>query len=363
MKKETKNEKFNEIFSNVDYAQLVKDLNTVEGFTEENLKMALKLQKKGISVHVNAAFYKNLVTPFTKKLQDRGLLTIRKVAGTRFYTITDRQKAIELFRKAEKKPGQKPTDIIVAPVAQTQPRPVSITPIGKVDLEAIGTKHHSPHIRTRSDEEIMKAINPSGRLSKKYMQLEFENWLLIFGYLSRENKNEAYSKEIMKQSISYFGSRVQLKQYRAYFNSFMDRLGEQFTIYSIGKTVNSKLGVKGIKPRYVLDFLVPFIKEHFTDDRIINLISWALGESNELPKMVKKEKVKAVVIKKDDAPELKTMWIITKMDLSEFQERYHVESSVELESEKGNLIQFHTPEENIEKIRTELRKGEKLLEI
>lgn len=385
MKKSEKHLKFDAAYKGIDFGRLIEDLHSVEGFTDQALAEALKKQKK-ISVHVNGAFYRNLLEPFIGALRDKSLIEIKKIGGTRFYTIFDRQAAINAFSKSkkEKTKGQSLYEI-----------PVPILPqpkvVGKIDLEAgkhgigsFGGREEKPEVKTsglpsKSESEKM-VIKPT-----KKMKTCFKVWMLIFGLMSKLNKNRVASREVTKLIISFFGKRVQLKEPRGIFNTLSQKFGKEFRIQSSGKTVSNVLFLSGGDPEDAFGFVSRIAEENnfLKDNEFKKIVSWKEGKDVDqvheeicetTPKQeeiceTSTEKKEEVPLKEEQTTltnKLTTFWVITKMDLREFSNRYGLLADEIMKSDDKWLLEAiidpNDSDKNVlERIISELREGERVL--
>lgn len=392
MKKSVKHEKFDAAYKGIDFGRLIEDLHSVEGFTDQALAEALKKQKK-ISVHVNGAFYRNLLEPFIGALRNKNLVEVKKIGGTRFYTIFDRQAAINAFSKSkkEKTKGQSPYEIPV-PILQ-QPKVV-----GKIDLEraekhGIGSFVEKPEVKTLGLPSKSKSEKMVIKPTKKNKTL-IRVWMLIFGLMSKLNKNRVASREVTKLIISFFGKRVQLKEPRGIFNTLSQKFGEEFRIQSSGKTVSNVLFLSGGDPEAAFDFVSRLAEENnfLKDNEFKKIVSWKEGkdvdqvheeicettpEREEICETTpEQEEICETSTKKEEVPlkeeqttltnKLSTFWVITKMDLREFSNRYGLLADEIMKSDDKWLLEAiidpNDSDKNVlDRIISELREGERIL--
>ena len=389
MKKSVKHEKFDAAYKGIDFGKLIEDLHSVEGFTDQALAEALKKQKK-ISVHVNGAFYRNLLEPFIGALRNKNLVDVKKIGGTRFYTIFDRQAAINAFSnsKKEKTKGQSPYEIPVPVLPQPKV-------VGRIDLEkaekhgiigSFGGRKEKPEVKTSGlpskseSEKMVMVIKPT-----KKNKTCFKVWMLIFGLMSKLNKNRVASREVTKLIISFFGKRVQLKEPRGIFNTISQKFGEEFRIQSSGKTVSNVLFLSGGDPEAAFDFVSRLAEENnfLKDNEFEKIVSWKkgkdvdqvheeIGETTPEQKEIcetSTEKKEEVSLKEEQTTltdKLSTFWVITKMDFREFSNRYGILSDEIMKSDDKWLLEaIIDPDDSgkkvLDRIISELREGERIL--
>lgn len=375
--KKEKLEKVSKMFKNLDFSRLIQDLYTVDGFTEDVIVSAIKSQNKGASIHINGAFYREVIEPLTLKLKEAGLLTVRKVGQTRFYTISDRQKAIELFKKPERKFSDNLQPLLPAPIPArlALPKPVETT-------EEVKKAEEELKPMSKENLNIAFMLTPKNTYGFKTRLL---GMIVIFGCMYREKTQRISSSEPKKTLMAYLNSSGQhFDKIVAEFNTAARKLEMPFIIKKYGNRRAQKFQID-VSPRRALKFLKEVGEIYFSeDDEINNFLSWSLGKTQDLgtkpkdtteepkPKKVKNKEDKTSstlpepAVVKEKKPEVKTedteskLWVITKMSLSEFKERYSVEAVELMTKDDQTLIEAEVKsQETIDIIKSELRRGEK----
>lgn len=359
MKKKEKLEKVVKLFREIDYSRLIQDLYTVDGFTEATIINAIKAQIKGASIHQNGAFYREVVEPFTSKLKEAGLMTIKKIGPTRYYTISDRKRAIELFK-------EKKSERTSLPVLPAIPMPK------QQEEQQLQQQEHEKKVEV---EEVV-AESPTPSISEK-IKLRGKNDLLgliaIMGCMYREKTQKVSSSVPKKVLVGYGINNPKLHRPIADFNTLV---GKQELLPYIIKKYGERRALKyqiDVSPRKVLKFLRSIGDENFPEDEeIARFLDWGLGKIDDVGKKPAEIKVVAeeeeptkVKVEVPEAKRPKTvdkdkLWVITKMSLSEFKERYNVEAVELMTTNNQTLLEAEVEDKKtIDIIKSELRQGEK----
>jgi hypothetical protein len=377
MKKSTKIEKFNRAFKDIDYAQLISDLKKTELFTESDVAQALKMQKKGISVNVNYVFYSKVVQPLMEKLGD--LVEIKKIGGTRFYTIMDRNRAIEVFKKSEKK-AETPLPMVLPKPAIPDPIPVA-TSVEK-------TSEPEPEKKNESEAEglTIEKIDRAFRLNPKNkygFKKRFLGMIAVYGCMYRNNEPKTLSSIPKNVLMKYYSATsYRLDELVAEFNTAVRTLDYPYITKNSGVKRAHKYSVD-VSPRKILKLLREIGSIYFNGDKEVEMfLDWGLNKIQDLgvkqkeekpaPKVEKVKKEKSLkpeslsrnYFKEEGTKEVggeTVAWIITKMDFQEFEFRYKVKTpKTMMEDNAGSyLFEVSIPDsETLKRIQSELRKGE-----
>jgi hypothetical protein len=376
MKKNEKYEKFNRAFKDIDYVRLINDLKRTEMFTDTDVAQALKSQKKGITINVNYVFYSNVVQPLMEKLGD--LMSVKKIGGTRFYTI-DRKKALEVFEKPAEKKAEAPLVVL--------PKPVAVDPIPKTAAEEPKALTSEPK-KQESSSLTKEKLDRAFRLSPRNMygfKKRLLGMIVVYGCMYRNNEPRTLSsipRNILKGY--YSASSYDLDKLVAEFNTAVRTLDYPYITKNSGIKRAHKYSVD-VSPRKILKLLKEISTTYFEGDKEVEtFLDWGLNKIQDLgvkqkeekpaaPKVVKAEKEKPLepeslprtYFKEEETKEASekkvVAWIITKMDFREFEARYKVKTpKTMMEDNTGSyLFEVSIPNlETLERIQSELRKGE-----
>jgi len=361
MKKKEKLEKVVKLFREIDYSRLIQDLYTVDGFTEATIINAIKAQIKGASIHQNGAFYREVVEPFTSKLKEAGLMTIRKVGPTRYYTISDRKRAIELFKEKKSERTSLPVlPAIPMPKQQEEQQPQQQEQEKKVEVEEVVA------------ESQIETPSISDKRKLKGYKNDLLGLISIMGCMYRE-KTQRVPSSVPKKILTEYGiNNPKLHKPIANFNTLVGKQNPSFIIKKYGERRTLKYQID-VSPRKILKFLRSIGDENFPgDEEIARFLDWGLGKIDDVGKKPAEIKVVAeeeeptkVKVEIPEAKELKTvdkdkLWVITKMSLSEFKERYNVEAVELMTTNNQTLLEAEVEDKKtIDIIKSELRQGEK----
>lgn len=372
MKKSTKHEKFNRAFKDIDYARLISDLKRTEMFTDTDVAQALKVQKKGITVNVNYVFYSNVVQPLVEKLGD--LMSVKKIGGTRFYTIQDCQKAAEVFKKPAKKAE--------APLPMFLPKPVTPDSIPGPTSEELKASELEKQESSLTKEKLDRAF----RLSPKNMygfKKRFLGMIVVYGCMYRNNEPKTLSSIPKNVLMKYYSATsYRLDELVAEFNTAVRTLDYPYITKNSGVKRAHKYSVD-VSPRKILKLLREIGGIYFNGDKEVEMfLDWGLNKIQDLGVKQKEEKPAPKVEKVKKEKPLKpeslprnyfkeegtkevggetVAWIITKMDFQEFEFRYKVKTpKTMMEDNAGSyLFEVSIPDsETLKRIQSELRKGE-----
>lgn len=380
MKKSTKNEKFNRAFKDIDYERLISDLKRTEMFTDTDVAQALKVQKKGITVNVNYVFYSNVVQPLMEKLGE--LMSVKKIGGTRFYTIQNCRKAAEVFKKPAKK-AEALLPMVLPKPAIPDPIPVATSVELTKTPEPEQEKKNESETEGLTIEKIERAfgLNPKNKYGFKK---RFLSMMVVFGCMYRNNEPKTLSSIPKNVLMKYYSSTsYRLDELVAEFNTAMRTLDFPYITKNSGVKKSHRFFVD-VSPRKILKLLKEIGSLYFKEDEEVKLfLNWSFKKVESLgikqkeekpaaPKVVKAEKEKPLEPESlpridykekwtKEAGEKKVAWIITKMDFREFEARYKVKTPKTLmEDNTGSyLFEVSIPNsETLERIQNELRKGE-----
>lgn len=376
--KNSKLEKVNKMYDNIDFSQLIKDLYTIEGFTQQTIGQAVKCQHKDISIHYNSVFYRKVEEPLIKRLKEANLIEVKPIGGTKFYTILDRQKAIELFKAPEKKRATE----ITLPDRTFTPAPTVVSKETEVKVKEPNSAEEDS---LQFNKESLDKAFMLGPLRLYGFKKRLIGMISIFGCMYRTKQQQVKSSNPKQIWTKYYGSSKgsAIEGIIAEFNTAVRSLGLQFIIKKFGETKMRRYQID-FSPRKGLKFLEKVGDIYFPEDKEIKLfMDWGRNkiedpgirqveqpkeEIEERPKVSSsKEARKITPVVKETSQEhdnIFKVWVVSSMDLSEFMERYNLEATELMHSDSRNLFEAKISSlEVLNRIKNELRQGEKLSEI
>jgi hypothetical protein len=271
--KKSKKEKFNRAFEKIDYEKLISDLKRIEMFTDTDVAQSLKVQKKGVTINVNYVFYSYVVLPMVEKLGD--LISVKKIGGTRFYTILDRQKALEVFKKPEKK----------AEAPLPMPKPVAVDPIPEAATE--GSKALTSELKKQEESSLTKEkLDRAFRLSPKNrygFKKRLLGMIVVYGCMYRDKEQKTLSsipKNVLKNY--YSAASYDLDKLVAEFNTAVRTLDYPYVTKNSGIKRAHKYSVD-VSPRKILKLLREIGGTYFEGDKEVEMfLDWGLNKIQDL---------------------------------------------------------------------------------
>jgi hypothetical protein len=291
----------------------------------------------------------------------------------------DRNRAIEVFKKSEKK-AETPLPMVLPKPAIPDPIPVA-TSVEK-------TSEPEPEKKNESEAEglTIEKIDRAFRLNPKNkygFKKRFLGMIAVYGCMYRNNEPKTLSSIPKNVLMKYYSATsYRLDELVAEFNTAVRTLDYPYITKNSGVKRAHKYSVD-VSPRKILKLLREIGSIYFNGDKEVEMfLDWGLNKIQDLgvkqkeekpaPKVEKVKKEKSLkpeslsrnYFKEEGTKEVggeTVAWIITKMDFQEFEFRYKVKTpKTMMEDNAGSyLFEVSIPDsETLKRIQSELRKGE-----